>query len=331
MRRVIFPFVSLMLIILLAACGNSDASGKANGKNEVTIGYFPNLTHITTIVGLEKGYFKEAYGDTKINTKTFTQGGLFMEALATNAIDIGTTGPGPVLNYFAKDSQYRIISGAVNGGATLIVDKAAKINRLEDLDGKKVAIPGIGNTQDIMLRKALKAVKLKAKTNGGTVDFYPSAPADSATLFRQHSVEAAAIPEPWGYVLEKKQGGKVLLDWQDFAWGKATPVTVVATSKDFLANKEKTEAFLTAHEKALQFIKAQPEAAKKLVIQHIKALTGKTLDKAEVDAAFDKMIVTNQVDEKVIQEMADISKEANYIPNSKIKGMIDTGLLNSIK
>ena len=40
-------------------------------SKEVNIGYFPNLTHIATIVALEKGYFTEAFGeDIKIKTKT---------------------------------------------------------------------------------------------------------------------------------------------------------------------------------------------------------------------------------------------------------------------
>lgn len=330
MRRLGIIIGTLLLISLLAACGNGGASGKAKNKNEVTIGYFPNLTHITTIVGLEKGYFKEAYGEKKIKTKTFTQGGLFMEALATDSIDIGTTGPGPVLNHYAKTPDYRIISGAVNGGAILVSAKGSKVNSLKDLDNKKVAIPGIGNTQDIMLRKALEEVNLQAKTNGGTVDFHPSAPADTPTLFKQNSVEAAAVPEPWGYVLEK-QGGKVLLDWTDFAWGKDTPVTVVATSKEFLKDADKTKAFLEAHEKAITFIHDNPDEAKKLVIKHIKDLTGKELAADEVDAAFERINITDELNVQVVQEMADISKKAKYIQDSNIKGMIDLEFLKEMK
>ena len=73
---------------------------RAQDSKEVNIGYFPNLTHIATIVALEKGYFTEAFGeDIKINTKTVSNGGLFMEAMATKSIDVGTVGPGPLLNF----------------------------------------------------------------------------------------------------------------------------------------------------------------------------------------------------------------------------------------
>ena len=45
-----------------------------------------------------------------------------MEAMATKAIDVGTVGPGPVLNFYVKNPKYHIISGAVNGGAVLVCE-----------------------------------------------------------------------------------------------------------------------------------------------------------------------------------------------------------------
>ena len=193
-----------------SACAKAEQGAK--GSKVVNIGYFPNLTHIATIVALEKGYFTEAFGeDIKINTKTVSNGGLFMEAMATKSIDVGTVGPGPVLNFYVKEPNYHIISGAVNGGAVLVASEHSTIKELADLDGKKVAIPGIGGTQDIMLRKALKDVGLKPTANGGTVEMFVAAPADTATLFIQKSLDAAAIPEPWGYILETQANGKLVI------------------------------------------------------------------------------------------------------------------------
>ena len=120
----------------------------------MNIGYFPNLTHIATIVALEKNYFTEAYGeDIIVNTKTVSNGGLFMEAMATKSIDVGTVGPGPVLNFYVRDPNYHIISGAVNGGAVLVASEDSNIKELADLDGEKVAIPGIGGLRTLCCGK----------------------------------------------------------------------------------------------------------------------------------------------------------------------------------
>lgn len=322
-KSLVLTLITVLVVGILAACGSS-----SSGSKSVNIGYFPNLTHIATIVALENGYFEEEFGeDVKIETKTVSNGGLFMEAMTTKSIDVGTVGPGPLLNFYVKNPTFRLISGAVNGGAVLVASEGGGVSELADLDGKKVAIPVIGSTQDVMLRKALKAVNLETTSNGGTVELFAAAPADTATLFVQNSVDAAATQEPWGNILETQANGKLILDWDEFAWGKESTNTVVAASDEFLKNKEFTKAYLNAHKRAVEFIQQNPEEAQKLVIQHIKDLTGKEINKEETAAAFAKLEVTTDVNEQVIQEMADISKEAGYVTSSDIEGMIDLSYL----
>lgn len=334
LKKSLFTLImSVLLIGIVSGCTESSdkEEGKDSANQTVKIGYFPNLTHSATIIALEKGYFKEEFGeDVTIETKTVANGGLFMEAMATKAIDVGTTGPGPLLNFYVKNKEYHLISGAVNGGAVLVSAESSKISNLKDLDGKKVAIPVIGSTQDVMLRKALKDVGLKPTSNGGTVNLIASAPADTAALFVQKTVDAAATQEPWGYVLENQAKGKLLLNWDEFAWGKDSPNTVVAASQKFLDKKGLSASYLKAHKKAVDFIQNNPEESQELVIKHLKDLTGKELSKEEVAAAFSRLEVTTNVNEEVIQEMADISKEAGYIPSADIKGLIDLSTLEEV-
>ena len=298
----------------------------------MSIGYFPNLTHMATIVALENNYFAEEFGeDIEITTKTFSNGGLFMEAMSTKAIDVGTVGPGPALNFYVKNPKYHIISGAVNGGAVLVSSEHSNINELADLDGKKVAIPVIGSTQDVMLRKALQDVNLEATTNGGTVEFFAAAPADTATLFVQESIDAAATQEPWGYILETQAKGKLLLDWESFAWGKESTNTVVTASDRFMENEDFVNAYLRAHVKSVEFIKSNPEESQALVIKHIKDLTGKEIDKEEIEVAFSRMEVTTSVNGDVLQEMIDISVEADYAKSNDIEGLLQLDQLKAIE
>ena len=329
MQRKIGLVVMIALTLVIAACGQASLEKK---EKTVKIGYFPNLTHVATIVGLEKGYFKEAFGEeVEIETKTVNNGGLFMEAMATGAIDVGTVGPGPLLNHYVKDPNYFIISGAVNGGAVLVGSKHSQIKELEDLDEKKIAIPVIGSTQDVMLRKTLNEVGLKPTTNGGTVELMPAAPADTATLFQQESVDATATQEPWGYILETQADGELILNWDEFAWGKDSTNTVVAATTDFKENDSHTKKYLSAHIKAVEFIKDNPDEAQNLVIEHIKDLTSKEIDKQELETAFDWLEVTTYVNESVIQEMADISQEAGYVESNNIDGLVDLSTLDTIK
>lgn len=177
-----------------------------------------------------------------------------------------------------------------------------------------------------MIRKALKDANLGTTTNGGTVELFATSPAETTTLFVQKSVDAAASPEPWGNILESQVNGKLILDWDEFAWGKDSTNTVVAASEEFLKNKELAAAYLQAHKKAIEFIQQNPEEAQDLFIKHIKSLTGKEINKEETAAAFQRLEVTTDINEQVIQEMADISKEAGYIDSNEIKGLIDLSL-----
>ncbi len=59
-------------------------------------------------------------------------------------------------------------------------------------------------------------------------------------------------------------------------------------------------------------------------------MTGKEINKEETAAAFDRLEVTTDVNAQVIQEMADISKEAGYITSSNIDGMINLSFLEEL-
>ena len=74
----------------------------------------------------------------------------------SDAIDITYIGPNPAINAFAQSNgeAIRIIAGATSGGAFLVVKP--EINTAADLEGKKIATPQLGNTQDVALRAWLK-------------------------------------------------------------------------------------------------------------------------------------------------------------------------------
>ncbi|NEE38829.1 PhnD/SsuA/transferrin family substrate-binding protein, partial [Streptomyces sp. SID7982] len=68
-------------------------------------------------------------------------------ALNAGSIDIGFIGPSPSINGYSKSQGkgLRIISGSASGGVKLVVNPD-KIKTLDDLKGKKIATPQLGNT-----------------------------------------------------------------------------------------------------------------------------------------------------------------------------------------
>ncbi|KOV68313.1 sulfate ABC transporter substrate-binding protein, partial [Streptomyces sp. AS58] len=98
------------LPLLLTACGygseSTDDGGQAEvaadaeklSADEVRIGYFPNLTHATALVGVQEGLLQKELGGTKIKASTFNAGPSEIEALNSGSVDIGWIGPSPAIN-----------------------------------------------------------------------------------------------------------------------------------------------------------------------------------------------------------------------------------------
>ncbi|MEE1130714.1 MAG: ABC transporter substrate-binding protein [Caryophanon sp.] len=329
MKRKWLLSAALFSALTLAACGDKEEITATNDAEEIRIGYFPNMTHITTIVALEKGFFAEQLGDgVEIKTSTFPDGGSFMEAMSTSNVDYGTVGPTPALNTYLKNPQHEIIAGAVNGGAVLVTRADSGIESVEDLKGKKIAIPTFGSTQDIGLRKTLE----KAGLTADDVQLIKQAPADTAALFLQGEIDAAATQEPWGVNIETNAGANLLEGADEFAWGNESTNTVVVATKKFSdGNPELTEAALRAHVQAVDFIEQNRDEAIDLFLNHIEEITGKALSKEEVTKAFDRVTPTAEVKEDVLQEMATISLEAKYSTKDDITGLVNLEFLESAK
>ncbi|MFG2484659.1 ABC transporter substrate-binding protein, partial [Streptomyces virginiae] len=115
LRRGIVAAAALPLLIgALASCGyGSEAkkdepkaaaadAGKKLSASEVRIGYFPNLTHATALVGLQEGLIEKELGGTKVKPQSFNAGPSEIEALNGGSLDIGFIGPSPSINGYVK-------------------------------------------------------------------------------------------------------------------------------------------------------------------------------------------------------------------------------------
>ena len=136
----------------IASCGGSTADTHSKPV-AVRLGYFPNVTHASALVAVNKGLFKKNLPSrATLETKTFTVGTQAVEALFSGALDITYIGPSPTINAYekSKGDAVRIVGGATSGGAFLVTKPA--ITTPADLKGKKLASPGLGGTQDVALR-----------------------------------------------------------------------------------------------------------------------------------------------------------------------------------
>ncbi|MTI48537.1 aliphatic sulfonate ABC transporter substrate-binding protein [Sporosalibacterium faouarense] len=312
--------IVLALILLLAACGT-----ETKDVSEIKIGYFPRISHGPAMVGIEKGLFAEKMGDYKISTSTFPNGSLFMDALATEQIDIGYVGPGPVLNRYLQGGEVVAISNSSKGENVLIVRKDAGIHDIKDLGGKIVATPSTGCTHDLLLRKILQENNMATEENGGTVKRITQKPSTMIGLFQQNQIDAAIVSEPWASVMEAEGIVEVLRDSDELPWEGNLPATILVVRKDFLEeNTEAVNEFLEAHEDAINFINNNKEESINIIGSKIKEITNQDIERNIINNSFNRVAFTTDLNKGVLQEFADLSGSLGFINGSTdISNMFD--------
>ncbi|MHB8171786.1 MAG: aliphatic sulfonate ABC transporter substrate-binding protein [Thermincolia bacterium] len=314
MIRKLSMIALLVGLVFLVGCGGKEE--KADGKEIIRVAHFPNITHSQALVGLANGTFEKAMGtDVKIERKVFNAGPAEIEALLAGEVDLGYIGPVPAVNGFAKSNGLlKVVAGATNAGAVLVVGKDSGIKDIKDLAGKRVAIPQLGNTQDISLRNLLLENGLKSKDKGGDVQVFAVENPDILALFTKKELDAALVPEPWGTRLVKQGNGKILLDYnQVWREGNYTTVVVIVSTKFLEEHPDLVEKWLAAHVELTQYIKDNPEEAKKLINEQLKVLTNKSLPTDILDEAFARMTPTYDPVTDSVKEFVEISYEAGHL------------------
>lgn len=329
-RAMSLVFSFILVLVLLTGCNSQ------RDNEEITslrVGFFANFTHSQALIGKNRGDYQKVIGnDITIDWKQFNAGSAEIEAFLAGELDIGFIGPGPAINGYTKSKgDLVIIAGSTNAGAVLVSRKDSDIKNVNDLDGKRIAIPQYGNTQDLCLRYLLRENGLKETAKGGTVDIVQATNADIKTLLDKGDIDGALVPEPWGTRLEKEIGANLVLDYNDIWRNGDYPTTVVIARKEFLEkHPDLVEKFLKAHVDLTSYINSNKTESASLVNDEIKNLTQKSLNEDVLEKTFSRMTFTNDVNEDVVAEMIDLSLQVGFIKEKYEGNLFHMDILNNI-
>lgn len=216
--------------LLAGACA---APGGAPGL--VRVGLLANLTHAPALAGLASGRVARALRGVRVEHRAFRAGPRVLEALLGGAIDIGISGPAPVVSTHARHpSLLRVLSGVCSGGASFVVAKGAGVSGPADLRGKSLATPQLGSTPDIALRKYLRRSGLELEQRGGDVKVHALAPSDIRAQMMRGRLDGAWLPEPWATRLVGELGAIRLVDERSLWPGGRFPTALVLARADFV-------------------------------------------------------------------------------------------------
>ncbi|MEV3999721.1 aliphatic sulfonate ABC transporter substrate-binding protein [Streptomyces halstedii] len=333
-----------LLAVALTACGygsdaeeddtkNLSAGGEKLSADSVKIGYFPNLTHATALVGIQEGLIAKELGGTSVKPSTFNAGPSEIEALNAGSIDIGFIGPSPSINGYTKSKgqSLRIIGGSASGGVKLVVDPD-KIKTLDDLKGKKIATPQLGNTQDVAFLNWIseKGWKVDAQSGKGDVSVVRSDNKVTPDAYKSGSLDGAWVPEPTASKLVA-EGGEVLLDESTLWPDDQFVITNIIVSQKFLdAHPDVVEAVLRGTVNTNKWINANPEKAKASANTALEKLSGRALPAEILDPAWESIKITDDPLAATLDAQAQHAVKAGLLDEPDLKGIYDLKPLNKI-
>jgi len=302
----------LALSILLAAL----TPGSVSAQTKIRVGHFPNITHAQGVIAHAlsrqgKGWFEQRLGEgTKIEWFVYNAGPSAMEAIFAKSIDLTYVGSGPALNAYTKSrgEEIRLIGGAANGGAGLVVQPDQNLKAPADFRGKKIATPQLGNTQDISCRAWLTEGGLKITQLGGDVQVIPTQNPDQLGLFRGKKVDAVWTVEPWLSRLEQEASGKVIVEEKEVA------TTVLVSSVKFLSEqRDLGKKFAQAHAELTDWIVKNPEEAQRLIKAELLEETKSDMTPQVIASAWKRIVFTADTPRPAVEKFMQNSVRAGFI------------------
>ena len=292
----------------------------------IRFGHFPNVTHVQALVAHHfsrkgEGWFEKRLG-VKVEWYVYNAGPSAMEAVFADGIDVTYVGPSPAINAFAKSNgeEVRVVSGAANGGAALVVQPDLPLRTGADFRGKRIGTPQLGNTQDVACRAWLKAQGLHITQTGGDAQVIPMANPDLLSLFLTKKLDAVWTVEPWVSRLEREARARVFLEEPD-----AVTTVLVSSVKFQKTRPDLLRKLVEAHRELTRWIQEHPQEAQAAVVEELSAETRSRISPELVAAAWKRIELTDDVSLERLKADVNNAREAGFLREvPDLKGMVVT-------
>ena len=311
LKKLLSCLILACALLVVAGCNQEDPDSKV-----IRMGGFPNVTHVQALVARNmsrhgEGWFERYLPGYSIEWYTYNAGPTAMEALFGRTADLTYVGPSPALNAYAVSAgrEVRILAGAVNGGAALMVAPGSSIKTPADFKGRSIATPQLGNTQDVSCRAWLARNGLTCTLEGaGDCRVAPTPNSMQLQLMKQGDIDACWTVEPWVSRLESMAGARILVQEPDVV------TTVLVGRVGWLKHHPQEAATLIrAHQELTQWIIDHPEEAQARVVEELTLLTQAPMEPELVRSAWNRLKLTDEIDLPGLEQFVKDAQEAGLL------------------
>jgi len=244
------------------------ASSSAHAQTAITLGHTGVADYLASFVAQERGFFKKHGLDV-----TFQQvaGGALAPGLQGGSLQMATLPPTNMLLGIDGGLDLVAVSGTSVTAKTdenfgLLAGAPSGIHKAEDLPDKKVGVPSIGGSLYVLARKWIgdQGIDTK-KVNFVEVNF-----PQTGDLLKNGTIDAGVSADPFLPRAVKAGNARVLAYFPASLPENTSGVFYATTRKWAEANAEAVSQFRAAIAEAIEFIDANPEAAREDLGKYIK-------------------------------------------------------------
>ena len=233
----------------------------AQGK--IAVGYVTASDFVPLLVGKEKGIFASHGLDVEPRRIPIITN--IPPALVSGDLQIGVATMPLLLQTNDGGLDLRLIAGAARhlketSKIALMVRSGLKIEKPEDLKGKKIGVAGFNSAMDVLLRKWLRMKGVDPKDVTFIEAQFPQMP----DLLKSATVDAVTITEPLRTIVQKSGAGTVFAEYVADVDPDLLMVGYVATSDWAGKNQNSIKAFRASLDEAIAYALAHPDEAREI-------------------------------------------------------------------
>ena len=229
----------------------------------------PVADFASVYIAMDKGYFTDE--GLTVETQVMQNAASIAPSVMNGQLQFGVSAATPLIAAVDKGLPLKAVANmadtaedAASDPSSILAGANSGITRPRDLEGRKVAVNGLGAIPHVAAAQAIA-------DDGGDpskATFVAMAFPDMMPALQQGHIDAAAVVEPFS-TMGTKQGAKAIGNPYTSAFLKGKTMAVAFSSTPYLEkNKDTAERFVRALNKASEDAAKDPAEVRKVLVQH---------------------------------------------------------------
>lgn len=284
MKKFAKKVLSLMLVASFSIAGLAGCSGKkesstagsssggqSTGDVDIVIGTANGSLCLAPLhIAIDNGYFEEEFAAAGVTWRVEEIDlGNISDLVASNKIDASTQLAGAMIPQVDNGLEITFTAGLHTGCTKYYTKEGSGIESVADLKGKKIGVPGIGDSSVIALKRLLFDEGIGVTTENLEVEWVVYGLTDLPLALENGAVDVVALHDPVAYSAEQEYGFKKILDLStDEKFKNEYCCMAFVTTKLAKENPKAAAAYTRAMLKASAFVEVNPEEAARIQIEN---------------------------------------------------------------